>query len=224
MKHRNHQRETNKAKEIATEYKKKGFRVILEPRESDLPAELRELDFEPDIIATSNNINLVIEVKTFESIKNKKLIDIAERIKLIEGWDFELIYTNPKQKYEINNTTSSNSYVDAKQALARAAAFLDTDASDEYLDAALLLIWGAVENALRTNYLTYKPNEKYSMPRVLIRDAVILGIIGKNDQHFLESMMKKRNELSHGILKCRVNKSELNKLINLGMNVVEQIA
>lgn len=224
MKHNTQQRELTKAKEVANEYKKKGFRVILEPSSSDLPKELKNLNFQPDIIATSGETNLIIEVKTFKSIKNRSVVELAEKIKEIEGWDFELVYTNPKNKIELLDASDSNSFIEAKQGLERAANFLNTDASKEYLDAALLLIWSAVENALRENYKTYKPSEKITIPRVLIRDSVMLGIIGKNDKNFLESMMIKRNEFSHGIYKSKVNRKDLEKLIKLGESIIDQIA
>jgi len=224
MKHTTQHRELAKAKEIASEYKEKGFKVIMEPSSADLPEVLKGLNFQPDIIATSGETNLIIEVKTFESIKNRALVELAEKIKAIDGWDFELVYTNPKNKYEVPETSDSSTYIEAKRGLDRAAKFLDTDASKEYSDAALLLSWSAVENALRANYKTYKPKEKITIPRVLIRDSVMMGIIGKNDQAFLESMMIKRNKLSHGINQTKVLRKDLEKLIKLGKSVIEQIA
>jgi hypothetical protein len=224
MMHKTQKREVTKAKEVANEYKKKGYRVIFEPSVSELPEELKILNFQPDIIAMSDDINLVIEVKTFESIKNPALIELAEKVKAIEGWDFELVYTNPKNKAEISVASELSTYIDAKRNLDRAAKFLDTDAGKEYSDAAFLLVWGAVENALRVNYETYKPNDKESIPRALIRDSVIWGIIGRNDQVFLESMMVTRNEIVHGMFKGRVLRADLNSLIKLGKNIIEQIS
>lgn len=223
MKHSVQQRESAKAKEVASEYKKKGYRVILKPRLSDLPEELKRLNFQPDIIATLGDTNLIIEVKTFESIKNKTLVEFAKRVKAIEGWDFELVYTNPKSKFEVPEPSQSNTYFDVKRNFDRAAKFLDTDASKEYSDAALLLVWSAVENALRVNYKMYKPKEKASIPSALVRDSVIMGIIDKNDQEFLNSMMLKRNEISYGVFKGKVLKRDLDKLIKLGRSIVEQI-
>lgn len=224
MKNSTQQREASKAKEVANEYKKKGYRVILEPRLSDLPDALKKLKFQPDIIATLGDTNLVIEVKTFESIKNRNLAELAERIKAIEGWDFELVYTNPKNRPLLPSESMADSYEEVKSSLDRAAKFLDTDASKEYPDAGLLLIWSAVENALRVNYKTYKPDSKTSIPRVLVRDSVMLGIIGKNDQVFLESMMTKRNEVSHGVMKSKILKRDLERLIKLGNSIVDQNA
>lgn len=224
MKNSTQQREALKAKEVANEYKKKGYRVILEPRLSDLPDALKNLNFQPDIIATYGDTNLVIEVKSFESIKNKNLAELAERVKSIEGWDFELVYTNPKSKTHIPSESTTDSYEEVKSSLDRAAKFLDTSASKEYSDAALLLIWSAVENALRVNYRTYKPDVKTFIPRVLVRDSVMLGIIGRNDQEFLESMMTKRNEVSHGVTKSKILKRDLERLIKLGNSIIEQIA
>jgi len=224
MKNSTQQREASKAKEVANEYKKKGYRVILEPKLSDLPDVLKNLNFQPDIIATYGDTNLIIEVKTFESIKDRSLAELAERVKSIEGWDFELVYTNPKIKHDVPMTPESSTYEEAKRNLDRAAKFLETDASEEYSDAALLLIWSAVENALRVNCKMYKCDEKVSISRVLVRDSVIMGIISKNDQKFLESVMRTRDEISHGISQPKVLRKDLEKLVKLGKSVIEQIA
>ena len=224
MKNSTSQREIDKAKKVAKEYEQKGFRVILEPRRSDMPDSLQDLGFQPDIIATSDEINLVIEVKTSQSIKNSRLVEMAERVRSIDGWDFELVYTNPKSKSDVSSESAISSYNDVKRSLKRAAKFLTTDAGVEYSDAALLFIWSAVENSLRTNLSTYKAHKTPFQPKMLIRDSVILGIINKKDQVFLESMMMKRNELTHGLSQVKITKRDLDKLINLGNEIIEQIA
>lgn len=224
MKNTTQSRESAKAKEIANEYRRKGFIVTLEPKESDLPRELKFLDFQPDIIAISEETKLVIEVKTFESIKDPALIELAEKIKSVEGWEFELIFTNPRSKNNTLKSTESSTFINVRESLNRAARFLDTDAGKEYSDAALLLIWSAVEGVLRENYKTYRSGDKNINPKALIRDSVMLGIIGKEEQNFLESMVVKRNEFSHGLHYYTVPRRDLEKLINLGRHLADQVA
>jgi hypothetical protein len=216
-------REFEKTKEIAREYSKKGFKVIVEPKHSDLPEKIRGLNFQPDIIATSESINLIIEVKTSESIKDSRLQLIADEIKSVEGWDFELVYTNPKSKSEFSDKVDFNSYHEAKENLKRAASFLDTDASKNFGDAGLMLVWGAIEGILRANYNSYKKTERNITPKALLRDSVILGIIGRKEHYFLESMMIKRNQVAHGIFTTNIQNRELMKLVKVGNELLSQL-
>jgi len=217
-------REIEKAKEIAKEYLDKGFKVILEPKFSELPDDIKQLNFQPDLIVMSEGVNLIIEVKTSKSIKDSKLLNIAEEIKTIDGWDFELIYTNPKYKSEHSVHMGDSSYLDAKNNLKRAESFLDTDASLNFSDAGLMLIWGAIEGILRANYDSYKKSDRIVAPKALIRDAVMLGILGREEQYILESAVSKRNNAVHGFSGVTMSKDELKALISIGYELLEQTA
>ena len=90
-------REQDKIREVAREYEKKGFHVLTHPRLGDLPSELRDLNYLPDIVVTSDNLNLIIEVKTYKSIQKNKLDSVIKKINRLKDWQFELVYTNAKE-------------------------------------------------------------------------------------------------------------------------------
>ena len=65
-------RENERAKELAREYKRKGFKVTIEPSINQLPNFMRNLNYIPDLIVTSNKENFVIEVKSSRTIGTAK--------------------------------------------------------------------------------------------------------------------------------------------------------
>ena len=54
--------ERRKLLEVAREYRKQGYEVVIEPREEQLPSFLHS--FQPDIIARNNEETVVIEIKS----------------------------------------------------------------------------------------------------------------------------------------------------------------
>jgi Holliday junction resolvase len=82
--------EHSKIRQVAKDYEKNGYKVIIEPRGSDIPTFIK--NYQPDLIATSDKDNVVVEVKTrtdFATIE--RLRDIADIINKRENWRFELI-------------------------------------------------------------------------------------------------------------------------------------
>ncbi len=215
-------REFMKAKQVVKEYQDKGFKVLFEPSMSEIPKELKSLKFSPDIIAISDSIKLVIEVKTYESIQNEKLIQLANTVNSIKGWEFELVYTNPKKKNEFTDKTK-NTNTELLESIKRAERLLNSNLGVDYKDASLLLIWGVFENILREAYLAYKPKEYNYTPRKLVVDSVILGIIDKKDQTFIEEIMKVRNKVAHGLFVENIKVNYLERLISLSKEILQQV-
>jgi hypothetical protein len=58
----------------------------------------------------------------------------------------------------------------------------------------------------------------------MIRDSVMLGIIDKRQYNYLESMMKTRNEMAHGMDGERISQHQLNQLLEIGYEVSRQIS
>lgn len=216
-------REQDKIREVAREYEKKGFHVLTHPRLGDLPSELRDLNYLPDIVVTSDNLNLIIEVKTYKSIQKNKLDSVIKKINRLKDWQFELVYTNAKET-DSRTLDQDGSTDNVRESLARAALFLESDVSVEFSDAGLLLAWSAVENSLRTAYLMHGKRKSNQNTASVIRDSVILGVIGKRQQEYLENLMRKRNELAHGIYRSEVSHQEIRELLDIGYDVYNQIA
>jgi hypothetical protein len=191
-------RESEKAKEIVEEYSKKGFNVILNPSFDQLPEELKNLNFRPDIIAMSNDINLIIEIKTANSIKNdERLLSIVDKIREIENWEFEFIYTNPKKNMTAINLNNNFTYEEAENSIQRVKNFIAIENNSEFADAGLMLGWNAIIRILKINFQRNEKDNIQITDKALIRDSVMLGILNKEEQQYLEELLIKRNVIAH---------------------------
>ena len=191
-------RESEKAKEVVEEYSKKGFNVILNPSFDQLPEELKNLNFRPDIIAMSNDINLIIEIKTANSIKNdERLLSIVDKIREIENWEFEFIYTNPKKNMTAINLNNNFTYEEAENSIQRVKNFIAIENNSEFADAGLMLGWNAIIRILKINFQRNEKDNIQITDKALIRDSVMLGILNKEEQQYLEELLIKRNVIAH---------------------------
>src|SRR5689334_13639593 len=89
------EREIRRLREIAREYESRGYRVVVEPGEPDLPNWLQTL--RPDLLAQGNGENVIVEVRSSASIRGSQDVsEIAEMIDEHPEWRFELVVSNPR--------------------------------------------------------------------------------------------------------------------------------
>lgn len=217
-------RESDKAKEVARDYMKKGYKVLLEPTKDQLPKELQDLGFIPDLIVISDNLKLVVEVKSYTSIKNSRIAELASKVESISGWDFELVYTNPKKNNDLMNDDLVVSRKTLEEKLERVSDFLLLDKSQKFLDLALVLGWATLESALRAVYMTYKSGIPNRAIQSLVRDSIMLGIIDRSEMENFDSLMNKRNSVVHGLNYSEVTENDIEKLISISRSIIEELA
>ena len=71
--------QARKLKEVATEYRRKGYSVVVKPRGKELPRFLSDLQI--DLLAESDAERVVIEVKSGKELQDSpEMARIAERI------------------------------------------------------------------------------------------------------------------------------------------------
>ena len=217
-------RENERAKELAREYKRKGFKVTIEPSINQLPNFMRNLNYIPDLIVTSNKENFVIEVKSSRTIGTaKEFSHMADYIKNQKGWDFILVMTNPKDKQDIRASGILPNSRHAIELFEQAESVLGSGKGVAFNNASLLIAWAGIEAAIRYYLNTiYKTND-FGGPQTLIRDAVMYGIVSRKDGEFLESIMLVRNSLSHGLQGRKVLKNQVKRLIKIGKNILNEL-
>lgn len=87
-------REARRLRQVAAEYRRKGYRVKVQPASAELPAELKNV--RPDLIATRGKERVIVEVKTRKTLaRSRQLSALAEAAERL-GWRFELVLTNPE--------------------------------------------------------------------------------------------------------------------------------
>ncbi len=207
--------EQSKLRELEKDFSSKGYKVLVRPGLFDLPEFLRDIPAPPDLLATSPDDNVIVEIKSRKSIKSDtQLAKLAEAVNAHEKWSFMLVYTNPKTKHQIRPESSHN--IANISSLVNFIKEADaTTESDETRKAHFLLLWAAFEaaasSALEKESFQTKKKSTFS----LIRDAAMAGLISRTDSQKLEDLHKKRNELSHGALDTKVSQGNINKLISV---------
>lgn len=91
---------------LAREYRHEGYDVTVYPEAAELPEALAKTPL--DLIAKEADKVIAIEVRTRESLTLNGFEDLrrmAEKIKEIPGWIFELVVTNPRQPQPKNSSS-----------------------------------------------------------------------------------------------------------------------
>jgi hypothetical protein len=193
-------REAQRVRQLANEYARKGYKVVYPRSEKDLPNFLRTEDYLPDLVATSENENLVIEVKTSETMRHDtKLSKVSELVNRQPGWHFLFVLTNPKRDAPDAQEPTNRRWRELL-AKSRHPALKTPD----LIEAAFLLAWAALEGAIRDAAAHDRPKRvaKHAVtkpPMSLIRDAAILGLIDRKDLTHLETLFQMRNKIVHSI-------------------------
>lgn len=183
--------ESRRTSEVVKDYVKKGFEVILYPQEDQLPNFLK--GYQLDILAKKGEENIVIEIKSRESINNSEyLIELANKIENRNNWKLELVLTNPRKhnlEYEIPSISIIESKLDNISQLK----------SSNQMEAAFLIGWATFEAATRNILQLEQPQSEMNLsPNGLIKQLYSYGIIGKMNYNQLLKISRKRNEIVHG--------------------------
>jgi len=211
--------EYSKIKQVAKEYEKNGYNVTIEPRGEAIPSFI--YNYHPDLIATSENDNVVIEVKTREEIPTiERLRDIADVVNKTENWRFELIVTSSKRnnqsetsKFNINLNISEihKNLVETKLIL-----------SQGMFAAAFILCWANLESLTRQLLLEDKKNLSNKMPLVLIKTLFSFGYVTRTDYEYLNKLFQIRNQVVHGYKTNELDKKSVEKLISITENLLKE--
>jgi hypothetical protein len=218
MKPDNTNRESQRVAELAAEYERKGYTVTLPRRPQDGPAFLRELGYTPDLIAKTKDETLIIEVKSRQtSATLSSLSVIAERINAKPGWQFVLVFTNPRTAGSEPQSATPDKVL-ALLEKSRAMGF----ASQPHLEAAFLFAWVALEAALLASPKKATTGRSSSTPWTLIRDAAMNGLLAREDAHALERLFRIRNALLHAADEVPPTQADVENLRRIAQELLRQ--
>ena len=208
--------ERRKVDELVREYSESGYEVLVSPSSAELPDFLREIDYRPDLIARSADGNIVVEVKTRESLKgDKRLSRVSELVGRHAAWNFVLVYTNPGRNKDRGlgfHTVDSDKLRDVVEYARR---LFGESNEDRARSAALLLLWSAFEAAATAAVRSGEDGQDARSTGAAIRDAVTLGLLSREAHGSLSTLLRKRNALAHGALDVDVSSAELSELADL---------
>ncbi|WP_179007829.1 hypothetical protein [Winogradskyella forsetii] len=215
-------REQRKIKELAREYEEKGFEVLIEPNRNLLPDFLR--NYHPDLVLKKGDLNVVVEVKTSETIKNSEYLkELSAKINSIENWKFELVITNPRP----NNSFRNKKYEEfTLSELENKIDKLSNSIDKDFLEPHFLYAWSLFEASSRAILKAEQPNiDRKLNPAVNIKQLYSYGIIGRLDYEWLNKISEIRNHIVHGhqIQNSPIKEKDLNKLMRITEDFIKEI-
>ncbi len=209
---------TVRAERIADDYRAKGYRVVIEPGPDHLPTFLQ--DFRPDLIAQRENDNVVIEIRPDRARPTypNHLREVAQRVNKVQGWRLE-VHTAERRHDDGVLGAEPMETGSIHDALGESRKLIDL----ELPVSALLRSWGALESALR-RILSDKEQEsgKFLGSSELIRQAVIQGVVSRDDYQFLNEIARLRNSAAHGLQTRAIPSSSVSRLIELTAQLLDE--
>jgi hypothetical protein len=105
MSYRNHQTslEHRRVLSLAREYRSEGYEVTVYPKAEELPEVVAP--FPLDLLARGDDEVIAVEVRTKENLTlngSEDLRRMAESIRQVPVWTFELVVTNPRKPQKNN--------------------------------------------------------------------------------------------------------------------------
>lgn len=185
---------------LADEYHRRGYEVTLEPQARDLPDSLRRL--RPELLASLGDDHVAVIVKKDRRSSALRTVPDMEALRA-EGWRLELNFAD--------DPVPPIAASDAVAARLREAEQL---ADDRHNEAALLVVWAAVEEALRGLASRFAPGE--TGRRTLPPDSAhSMGLLSEGQHRLLNSLRKLRNQVANNIMSISVPESTLRDTVNL---------
>lgn len=208
MESKNIQGIQRRIKEIAKDYESKGYIVTLEPNNSSLPDFLK--GFNVDLLATSNDDNVVVEVKSSDSNMNyDQLEKLANIVKGKNNWRFELVFTNPKNqtyndKLTVINAEDIHIRINEIQNLIKYNS----------VDSAFLLGWATLEASMRLKLDSLSKDDLLQKPSLyLLKSLFSYGVINQIQLKKLEILNENRNQIIHGF-ESEISTADIFEIIN----------
>ncbi len=187
------QLEQRRLRVAAREYAQQGYRVTRHPSRTERPDFLAE--FEPDLIAYSAHENVVVEVRSRETLEGADdLVALTIAVNAQPGWRIDLIVTNPREQPIVQKNTPllADDEIQERIMVARQLLVL------EQVEGAFVLAWSAIENFLRQFGETGTLPVDYLGAQTLLGDTYGLGLLSRQDYETLREALHQRNAIVYG--------------------------
>lgn len=199
----------------AEEYRRKGYRVLREPRLDFLP------NYRPDLVVEKDGEKKVIEVKSRSSLLgNNAIVEMAKIVYAQPGWSFDLHMIGEPEALHTPETAASYETDEIQTRLDRAESLRTTGVRE----AAFLVAWAACEAAIRKLMEIHGfNNARITATTHLFDQATYHGVISRDDYFRLLDAAAYRNAFVHGFNVNEFNDKLILDLIEATRNIVRAI-
>lgn len=189
---RTEQLERSRLLELVTEYRQKGYEVLLSPKPEELPDFLRS--YRPDMIVSRGEEKVVIEVKSRPSIASAQYLrGLAQAVEEHPGWRVELVMTNPEDALYSVKVEGSLQEHEIKSQLQVAR-----ELTLHHPESAILFAWSLAEATLRLLANKEELDLQRPEPLRLLKQLATEGVISKAEYQSLMNAFALRNAIAHG--------------------------
>ena len=196
-----------KARLIAQDLEEQGYSVTLDPDPALIPFSLA--NYRPDILATSAQDNILVEVKTRGDTKSiERYKSIAEEVGKHKGWRFMLSTIDEPYQSESSEIKHELSNDAIRRALSRVDALLE---SDNY-EMALPYLWTIYISGMRSAGRLQGIPMDATTDRSVVNYMYSMGLISASDYERSNEFLSFRNKIIH-TFESVLSKSEVQRLV-----------
>jgi hypothetical protein len=204
------------ARQIAEDYRTKGYEVTLQPGPDQLPQSLAA--YAPDILARKGDEAVVIEIRSRPTSRRQPPLEgLAGAVRALPGWRLELVLAEPDIAFPLPATTLPWSEREAGQALDEAEELLKAG----HAEAALLMAWAGTEATLRLVAEREGVKAERQEANFLLERLTTEGVLGQREYQVLNGALSLRNAIAHGLKPDAVVRSKVPGLVRVARALLE---
>jgi REase_AHJR-like len=211
-------REKQRARDIAKEYRSKGYEVIEQPSPEQLPKFLA--GYHPDVLVQKGDEAIIVEVKSRSSLtKDPRIRELARLVQAEPHWNFELVVVGEEE--QLNAPEGAHPF--ERDDIPRGIDAAERLVASGFSEAALLLAWSTVQATVRLLSEEEGLVLEGLNPLSILTQATSNGVIARDDYKFLTKVMNYRNALVHGFKPIDFDLTVVKKLISTTKRLLQSI-
>ena len=210
--------EKQRIRALAEEYRSKDYEVIEEPAQEQLPDFLA--GYHPDLLVRKGDEARVVVVKSRASLAHEPQIrDLARLLQTKPNWNFELVLLGEKEQMSLPEGTHPFDREDILSRMQASARLLELGFSE----AALLLAWSSSEATIRLLTAAEDIVLDHLTPVYILKQAVMHGVISRDEYNFLTKAMEYRNAFVHGFKTVGLDPALVKELISTTQRLLQEM-
>jgi|KBSSwiStaDraftv2_1062776.scaffolds.fasta_scaffold137248_2 hypothetical protein len=203
---------------IAGEYRNKGYEVIEEPTQEQLPDFLS--GYQLDLLVRKGDEARVVVVKSRASLAQEPQIrDLAQLLHTKPNWNFELVLLGEQEQMSLPEGACAFDREDILRGIQASERLLNLG----FPEAALLLAWSSSEATIRLLTAAEGIALDRLTPVYIIKQAVMHGVISRDEYNFLTKAMEYRNALVHGFKTVGLDPALVKELISTTQRLLQEM-
>lgn len=205
---------TRAERAIAKRYEDRGYTVVSQPLESEIPFSLGS--YKPDLLATKKGSMVLVEVKSrgTSSLDSRRLLQVKDEVEKHPGWQFVVVSVDTEELRKSETTAGETPSIEAIRGRLKS---LDPLLANESVPAELLLpqLWVVYVSTLRAILKLDSIVADDLTDLSLLNKAYTEGVISLDESVTAKVLFQMRNEAVHrlNVMSTLQDCKQLRKLV-----------